>query len=114
MSSKSHATLRYTSMRFSIFGACFFVSLMLAHFKIFPVMAGGSGVLLLLMISLLVSGLLSYVLLSKQRDQVSEQITTGLDQRRARGGGSMKDRIAAQNAAEDALDDAVRAEQGTA
>ena len=114
MSSKSHATLRYTSMRVSLFGACFFVSLMLAHFKIFPVMAGSAGLLLLLMISLLISGLLSYVLLSRQRDQVSEQLTNGLDQLRAKNGGGLKSRIAAQNAAEDALDDAVRAEQGTA
>ena len=114
MSSKSHATLRYTSMRVSLFGACFFVALMLSHFKILPVMAGSAGVLLLLMIALLVSGLLSYVLLSKQRDQVSEQFATGITQLRAKNGGGLKGRIAAQNAAEDALDDAVRAEQGTA
>ena len=113
MSSKTHATLRYTSMRVSLFGACFFVALMLAHFKILPVMAGSAGVLLLLMIALLVSGLLSYVLLSKQRDQVSEQVVGGIDQLRAKNGGGLKSRIAAQNAAEDALDDAVRAEQGT-
>ena len=113
MSSKSHATLRYTSMRFSIFGACFVVSLLLAHFKIFPVMAGGAGVLLLLMISLLISGLLSYVLLSKQRDEVSEQLSSGLAQRRSKGLG-MRARIEAQTAAEDALDDAERAKQGTA
>jgi hypothetical protein len=114
VSSKSHATLRYISMRVSMFGAAFFVALMLAHFNILPVMAGGAGVLLLLMIALLVSGLLSYVLLSKQRDQLSEQISTGIAQRRTKSGGGMKQRIAAQTAAEDALDDAVRAEQGTA
>ena len=112
--SKTHATLRYTSMRFSLFGACFFVALMLAHYNILPVMAGAAGVLLLLMISLLVSGLLSYVLLSRQRDQVSEQLITGLDRRREKTGGGFQGRIAAQNAAEDALDDALRAEQGTA
>ena len=112
--SKTHATLRYTSMRFSLFGACFFVTLMLAHYNVLPVMAGAAGVLLLLMISLLVSGLLSYILLSRQRDQVSEQLISGLDRRRAQNGGGFKGRIAAQNAAEDALDDAARAEQGTA
>ncbi|MFC1405980.1 MULTISPECIES: DUF4229 domain-containing protein [Streptacidiphilus] len=109
MSSKSHATLRYTSMRFSMFGAVFVVVLVLAHFKLMPVMAGASGVLLLLIISLLVSGLLSYVLLSRQRDEVSAQITETIEGRRKRGAG-LKQRIAAQTAAEDALDDAVRAD----
>lgn len=109
MSSKSHATLRYTSMRFSMFGAVFVVVLVLAHFKLMPVMAGASGVLLLLIISLLVSGLLSYVLLSRQRDEVSAQITETIEGRRKRGSG-LKQRIAAQTAAEDALDDAVRAD----
>lgn len=112
MSSKSHATLRYTSMRASIFGACFFVCLLLAHFKVLPLMAGAAGVLLLLMIALAVSGLLSYVLLSKQRDEVSAQIS-GAVARRRDGSVGMKQRIAAQTAAEDALDDAVRAEQGS-
>jgi hypothetical protein len=114
VSTKTHATLRYTSMRFSLFGACFFVTLMLAHYNILPVMAGAAGVLLLLMVSLLVSGLLSYVLLSRQRDQVSQQLAGGLERIRAKNGGSLQDRIAAQNAAEDAIDDAIRAEQGTA
>jgi C4-dicarboxylate-specific signal transduction histidine kinase len=99
-------------MRVSLFGACFFVCLLLAHFKLLPVMAGASGVLLLLIIALAVSGLLSYVLLSKQRDALSAQISGAVEQRRAAGAG-MKQRIAAQTAAEDALDDAVRSEQGS-
>jgi hypothetical protein len=112
VSSKSHATLRYTSMRVSLFGACFVVALVLAHFGVLPVTAGISGVFLLLIISGLVSAPLSYVLLSRQRDAMSEQITTGLEQRRAKPRpAGMKQRIAAQAAAEDALDDAVRADR---
>ena len=111
VTSKSHATLRYTSMRTSIFGACFVVALALAHFRVLPVTAGASGVFLLLILAGIVSAPLSYVVLSKQRDAMSAQITTGIEQRQARPR-SMKSRFAADAAAEDALDDAVRAQQG--
>ena len=109
--SKSHATLRYTSMRTSIFGACFIVALVLAHFGILPVTAGASGVFLLLLLAGIVSAPLSYVVLSKQRDAMSAQIAGGIEQRQARPR-SMKSRFAAQAAEEDAIDDALRAEQG--
>jgi hypothetical protein len=115
VSTKSHATLRYTSMRVSLFGAVFVVALVLAHFGALPVTAGVSGVFLLLIIAGVVSAPLSYVLLSRQRDAVSAQIAAGLEQRRAKPRtGGMKQRIASQTAAEDALDDAVRAEHGGA
>ncbi|WP_225447701.1 DUF4229 domain-containing protein [Streptacidiphilus sp. P02-A3a] len=108
--SKSHATLRYTSMRTSIFGACFVIALVLAHFRILPVTAGASGVFLLLLLAGIVSAPLSYVVLSRQRDAMSAQITTGIEQRQARPR-SMKSRFAAQAAEEDAIDDAVRSQQ---
>ncbi|MEY9872296.1 hypothetical protein ABH931_001770 [Streptacidiphilus sp. MAP12-33] len=110
MSTKSHATLRYSAMRASIFLACFLIALVLAHVKVIPVTAGASGVFLLLMIAALVSAPISFVILSKQRDAVSEQITGGIARRRA-DKQSMSGRIAAQNAAEDALDDAARAQK---
>jgi hypothetical protein len=110
VSTKSHATLRYSAMRASIFLACFLIALVLAHFKVIPVTAGISGVFLLMIIAAAISGLVSYVLLSKQRDAMSEQITDGLA-RRKQNKQTMSGRIAAQNAAEDALDDAVRAQQ---
>lgn len=109
MSSKSYATLRYTSMRVSVFGAVFVITLVLAHFGVLPVMAGAPGVLLLLIIALVVSGLVSYVVLSRQRDEMSAQITEKLERRSSRGVG-MKQRFADDAAAEDALDDAVRAD----
>ena len=110
MSSKSHATLRYTSMRVSLFGAVFFVSLVLAHFKLFPVSADADGVLLIAVFAAVVSGLLSYVLLSRQRDQMSEQINEKIQKRTSKPK-SMKSRFASQAAEEDAYDDAVRASQ---
>ncbi|WP_431679989.1 DUF4229 domain-containing protein [Kitasatospora sp. KL5] len=102
-SRKSHATLRYTSLRASIFLGCLLLSLMLGHFGVIPV-AGGSGVVFLVLIAMLVSAPISYVVLSKQRDAMSEQIAGkvgGLRERTAR-------RIAEQNAEEDAAVDAAR------
>ena len=103
-SSKSHATLRYTSMRATIFLACLLVALLLGHFGVIPV-AGTTGYIFLVGLAALVSAPLSYVLLSKQRDEMSAQIVdkvTGMRSRTA-------DRISAQNAEEDAADDAMRA-----
>ncbi|WP_052433956.1 DUF4229 domain-containing protein [Streptacidiphilus melanogenes] len=110
MTAKSHATLRYSAMRASIFLACFLLALVLAHVGVLPVTAGASGVFLLLIIAGVVSAPISFVVLSRQRDAMSEQITGGIERRRS-DRRSMSGRIAAQNAAEDALDDAVRAEQ---
>jgi uncharacterized protein YacL len=111
VSRKSHATLRYTSMRFSLFGACFFIALLLAHYGLFPVSASAMGVLLIAVFAAVVSGLLSYVLLSRQRDEMSAQITSTIERRQSKPK-SMKSRFAAQAAEEDAIDDALRADQG--
>ncbi|MEV7779716.1 DUF4229 domain-containing protein [Kitasatospora sp. NPDC088351] len=104
VSTKPHATLRYTSLRVSIFLGCLLVALLLGHFGVIPV-SGQAGVIFLFLLAALVSAPLSYVLLSKQRDEMSAQISdkvTGIRSRTA-------DRIAAQNAEEDAADDAARA-----
>ena len=105
MSSRtSHATLRYTSMRAGIFLGCLLLALLLGHFGVIPV-GGASGVIFLVLVAGLVSAPISYVVLSKQRDAMSEQIAGkvgGLRDRTAQ-------RIAAQNAEEDAADDAARA-----
>jgi hypothetical protein len=110
VSTKSHATLRYSAMRASIFLACFLVALVLARVGVLPVTAGASGVFLLLIIAGVVSAPISFIVLSKQRDAMSAQITGGIERRKAKSG-SMASRIAAQNAAEDAVDDALRAQQ---
>ncbi|MFC9324789.1 DUF4229 domain-containing protein [Kitasatospora sp. NPDC057015] len=101
----AHATLRYTSMRASIFLGCLLVTLLLGHFGIIPVV-GATGFVFLVLIAALVSAPLSYVLLSRQRDAMSAQIADRVGAKlRTRTG----DRIAAQNAEEDAADDAARA-----
>ncbi|MER6299148.1 DUF4229 domain-containing protein [Kitasatospora sp. NPDC001539] len=101
---KSHATLRYTSMRVSIFLGCLLVALLLGHFQVIPV-SGEAGVIFLFLLAAVASAPLSYVLLSKQRDEMSSQISSKVAGLRSR----TAERIAAQNAAEDAVDDATRA-----
>ncbi|MFJ1703492.1 DUF4229 domain-containing protein [Kitasatospora sp. NPDC088346] len=100
MSSKTHATLRYTSLRVSIFLGCLLVALLLGHFGVIPV-TGDAGAVFLVLLAGVVSAPISYVLLSKQRDAMSAQITEKVETIRAR--------TAAQNAQEDAADDAARA-----
>ncbi len=104
MSSKSHATLRYTSMRATIFLGCLLVAVLLGHFGVIPV-AGTAGYVFLVLLAGLASAPLSYVLLAKQRDEMSVQLTEKFSGMRSR----TADRIAGQNAEEDAADDAARA-----
>ncbi|GAA1980435.1 DUF4229 domain-containing protein [Kitasatospora viridis] len=107
MSSKKHATLRYTSLRASIFLACLLVTLLLGRFGVLPVV-GATGAVFLVLLAALVSAPISYVVLHKQRNEMSEQLVDkvgGIRERTAR-------RIAEQNAEEDAADDAARAAAG--
>ncbi|MFI9329554.1 DUF4229 domain-containing protein [Kitasatospora sp. NPDC052868] len=104
VSNKSHATLRYTSMRVSIFLGCLLVALLLGHFGVIPV-TGQAGVIFLFLLAAVISAPLSYVLLSRQRDDMSAQISGKVNGIRNR----TAERIAAQNAEEDAADDAARA-----
>jgi hypothetical protein len=77
-------------------------------------LAGMHGVGLLL-VALLVSGLLSYVLLSKQRDAMSAAVVARTDGSastgRFRGLRGLRDRIDERAKAEDAADDAAREAQ---
>lgn len=109
MSSKSHATLRYTSLRVSIFLGCLLIFLLLGHFGVIPV-AGGAGAIFLVLLAGLASAPLSYVLLSKQRDEMSVQISDKLGSMRSK----TAERIAAQNAEEDAIVDAAKRVEGEA
>ncbi|GAA4861243.1 DUF4229 domain-containing protein [Kitasatospora terrestris] len=104
MSSKKHATLRYTSLRASIFLGCLLMFLVLGHFGVIPVV-GSTGVVFLVLLAGLVSAPISYVVLAKQRDAMSEQIAGRVETMRSRTSA----RIAAQNAEEDAADEAARA-----
>lgn len=99
MTNKTHATLRYTSMRISLFLAVFLVVWLLAYLQVLP-LKGASGALFVLIIAAVVSAPLSYVLLSRQRDAMSEQITGGVR--------TAKRRFAESAAQEDDVDDAIR------
>ncbi|MGW4891448.1 DUF4229 domain-containing protein [Kitasatospora sp. NPDC004240] len=101
---RSHAALRYTCLRASIFLGCLLVALVLGHFQVIPV-RGEAGMVFLFLLAALVSAPLSYVLLSRQRDEMSAQIAGKVSGIRSR----TADRIAAQNAEEDAADEAARA-----
>ncbi|SCK56006.1 Protein of unknown function [Streptomyces sp. WMMB 714] len=93
MSSKSHATLRYTAMRAGIFAGCLVVVAVLAYVGIIPEGIGKSNPLWVVLIALVISAPLSYVLLRKQRDEMSAQLVEGVDR--------AKQRIAANQGQED-------------
>ncbi|WP_369207307.1 DUF4229 domain-containing protein [Streptomyces sp. PU-14G] len=92
-SSRSHATLRYTTMRLGIFVGCLVVVGLLAQFGIIPSGIGKSNPIWMVLLALVVSAPLSYVLLRKQRDAMSEQIVGGV--------GRAKERLAANQSQED-------------
>ncbi|AWL39057.1 DUF4229 domain-containing protein [Streptomyces halstedii] len=81
---KPSATIRYTALRLLIFVGCFFVSGVAVHFGLLPSGVGGSNVVWVILLGLLLSAPLSYVLLRKQRDEMSEQIISTVDRSKAR------------------------------
>lgn len=74
-----HAALRYTAMRLGIFAACFVVIAALAYTGILPAGVGTSNGLWIALLSIVVSAPISYVVLRRQRDEMSEQITGGVE-----------------------------------
>lgn len=99
VSTKSRATLRYTTMRLSIFVLCFLVVWLLAYFRVLP-FGGASGAILIFAVAAIISAPLSYVLLSKQRDEMSEELAPKV--RRIQG------KFAREAADEDEVDDRAR------
>ncbi|GAA2624066.1 DUF4229 domain-containing protein [Streptomyces axinellae] len=91
--STSHATLRYTTLRIGVFVGCLLVAGVLAHFGVIPAGVGASNGIWVVLVALIISAPLSYVLLRKQRDAMSEQIVDGV--------GKAKERLAANQAQED-------------
>ncbi|MFE7749042.1 DUF4229 domain-containing protein [Streptomyces sp. NPDC057428] len=81
---KPSATIRYTAMRLLIFVGCFFVAGVAVHFGVLPSGVGGSNVVWVLLLGLVLSAPLSYVLLRKQRDEMSEQLVSTVDRTKAR------------------------------
>ncbi|MEV8455608.1 DUF4229 domain-containing protein [Streptomyces sp. NPDC052095] len=81
---KPSATIRYTAMRLSIFVGCFLVAAIAVHFGLLPSGTNGSNIVWVILLALVLSAPLSYVLLRKQRDEMSEQIVGKVDRAKRR------------------------------
>ncbi|GAA3394396.1 DUF4229 domain-containing protein [Streptomyces roseoviridis] len=86
--------LRYSLLRLGIFAGSFLALWGLVYLGVLPRGLGDSNLLWVLLLSVVVSAPLSYVLLRKERDQLSERIVEKVD--RAKG------RLEANRSAEDA------------
>ncbi|MFB7914772.1 DUF4229 domain-containing protein [Streptomyces sp. NPDC056061] len=71
-------------MRLSIFVGCFVVAAVAVHFGLVPSGARGSNVVWVVLFALVLSAPLSYVLLRKQRDEMSEQIVIKVERAKER------------------------------
>ncbi|TRV73849.1 DUF4229 domain-containing protein [Streptomyces sp. 130] len=71
-------------MRLSIFVGCFVVAAVAVHFGLVPSGVGGSNVVWVILLALVLSAPLSFVLLRKQRDEMSQQIVSSVDRAKAR------------------------------
>ncbi|WP_338053966.1 DUF4229 domain-containing protein [Streptomyces spiramenti] len=101
MTDTKHATIRYTGMRVGIFVACLAVVTGLAHLGLIPAGIGTSNPLWLIALAILISSPISFMVLSRQREAMSEQV-----------GGAVvrtRQRLHANRTMEDDVDDAARA-----
>ncbi|MFE7039571.1 DUF4229 domain-containing protein [Streptomyces atratus] len=71
-------------MRLGIFVGCLAVAAVAVHFGLFPSGASGSNFVWVILLALVLSAPLSYVLLRKQRDEMSAQIVSTVDRTKAR------------------------------
>ncbi|MDJ0385529.1 DUF4229 domain-containing protein [Streptomyces sp. G-G2] len=101
MSLKPSATIRYTAMRLAIFVGCFALVAVLVKTGVVPSALGSANLAWVALLALVISAPLSFVLLRKQRDVMSEQISGRIE--------GAKERLAENRAQEDAADDAARA-----
>ncbi|MEU0282606.1 DUF4229 domain-containing protein [Streptomyces sp. NPDC088147] len=93
--SKTSATIRYTAMRLGIFAGCFVVVAGLVQFGVLPKGLGDSNFVWVLLLAIVISAPLSFILLRKQRDEMSAQIVGKVD--------SAKSRLEANRAQEDGV-----------
>ncbi|MEU8522683.1 DUF4229 domain-containing protein [Streptomyces sp. NBC_01216] len=84
MSESRTATLQYTVMRLGVFAGCFLVLWGLVSFGLLPRGLGDSNLLWVLLLSIVISAPLSFVLLRRQRDAMSEQIVAKVDRAKGR------------------------------
>lgn len=100
VSFKPSATIRYTAMRLGIFVGCLVLVAVLVNLGWVPAGLGAANPAWVVLLALVLSAPLSFVLLRKQRDEMSTQIA-------GRVAGA-KERLAANRSQEDAADDAAR------
>lgn len=81
---KSAAAIRYTAMRFAIFVGCLVVVGALVQFGVVPKGLGDANFAWVILLALVLSAPLSFVLLRKQRDAMSQQIAGRVDSAKAR------------------------------
>ncbi|MGW7419704.1 DUF4229 domain-containing protein [Streptomyces sp. NPDC054813] len=100
--------LRYTLMRLGIFAGCLLVVWGLVYAGAFPRGFGDSNLLWVLLLSLVLSAPISFVVLRKERDRASVQVSQRVDR--------MKANIEANRSQEDeVVDEAAQAQpQGQA
>lgn len=102
MSLKPSATIRYTAMRLGIFVGCLVLVAGLVRLGWVPSGLGDANPAWVVLLALVISAPLSFVLLRKQRDEMSVAIS-------GRVAGA-KDKLAANRSQEDdAVDEAARA-----
>ncbi|MCP3760018.1 DUF4229 domain-containing protein [Streptomyces sp. NPDC056773] len=102
MSRKPNATIRYTAMRLGIFVGCLVLVAGLVRLGWVPSGLGDANPAWVVLLALVLSAPLSFVLLRKQRDEMSAVIA-------GRVAGA-KDKLAANRSQEDdAVDEAARA-----
>jgi hypothetical protein len=82
VSNKPSAALRYTALRFGIFVGSFLVIWGLVYLGVLPAGLGRSNLVWVLLLALVISAPLSWVLLRKQRDQMSQQLGARVDRAR--------------------------------
>ncbi|MEU7022105.1 DUF4229 domain-containing protein [Streptomyces sp. NPDC046203] len=76
--------LRYTLMRLGIFAGSFAVLWGLVYARVLPRGLGDSNLLWVLVLSVVVSAPLSFILLRKQRDDMSVEIVRKVDRAKTR------------------------------
>jgi hypothetical protein len=74
-----YAALQYTMMRLGIFVACFAVLAVLSAIGAVPAGIGDSNALWIFALALVISAPISFVVLRRQRDRMSERIVVGMD-----------------------------------
>jgi hypothetical protein len=98
--------LRYTLMRLGIFAGCLLVVWGLVYAGAFPRGFGDSNLLWVLLVSLLLSAPISFVVLRRERDRASVQVSQRVDR--------MKANIEANRSQEDdAVDEAAQGQAQT-